>query len=215
MKKGLTEIIFILDRSGSMVDKRADTEGGFNSFIDEQKRVAGECRVSLYQFDDHYEPVYENRPVAEVPKLTLVPRGNTALLDAIGRTVVAVGTRLAKLAESERPEKVLIVTMTDGYENASQEFTFEKVKELVEHQQSKYNWAFVFMGADMDAIGVASQLGYTVANTMSYGGQRTQSSLRALSSTTTDYRAGNVGAQSLNVQDAYEAELEDEKKPVS
>ena len=130
-RSDLTHLYFLLDRSGSMQSIKTDTEGGFAAFIEEQRRAPGECRVTLAQFDNDYEVVYADRPLADVPPLDLQPRGSTALLDAMGRTISDAGTALAALRESERPGTVIVAIMTDGMENASHEWTHPAIKALV------------------------------------------------------------------------------------
>ncbi len=147
--KNLTEIVAILDRSGSMQNLRTDTIGGFNSFIAEQKKAEGKAVLTLVQFDDLYQIDYEGKDindVADLDETTYVPRGSTALLDAVGRTINAVGSRLAKLPEDQRPGQVIFLVITDGQENTSREFQAEKVKEMVKHQTDTYQWSFIFMG---------------------------------------------------------------------
>ena len=164
----LTHIAFLLDRSGSMQSIKDDTEGGFNAFIAEQRKEPGECRVTLAQFDNEYEEVYRDLPLAEVPALRLVPRGSTALLDSIGRLVTSTGERLAALPEDERPGIVIVGIMTDGHENASREWTHPAVKALIEQQTKTYGWQFLYLGADQDAIEVGSSIGVAAANSMTY-----------------------------------------------
>lgn len=164
----LTHIAFLLDRSGSMHSIKDDTEGGFNAFIAEQRQQGGECRVTLAQFDNEYEEVYRDLPLAEVPALRLVPRGSTALLDSIGRLVTSTGERLAALPEDERPGIVIVGIMTDGHENASREWTHPAVKALIEQQTQTYGWQFLYLGADQDAIEVGSSIGVAAANSMTY-----------------------------------------------
>lgn len=162
MKKDLVELVFILDRSGSMSNLTQDTIGGFNSMIERQKNEPGEARVTTVLFDDQYEILHDHVDIKEIKPLTdkeYYARGMTALLDAIGRTVNSVGKRLADTPEDERPEKVIVVITTDGFENASREFKKDDVKSMIEHQQSKYSWMFMFLGANMDAVEEASSLG--------------------------------------------------------
>lgn len=172
--KNLTEIIAILDRSGSMEPLRAETIGGYNNFIDEQKKGPGKAIVTLVQFDDQYQIDYEGVDVNDVKPLdegTYTPRGMTALLDAVGKTVVAVGERLAKLDEDKRPGQVIVLIITDGHENSSKEYAATKVKEMVKVQQDQYNWTFVFLGGgDIESqrdqgmsfgVGAANAYGYT------------------------------------------------------
>ncbi|RDU36003.1 VWA domain-containing protein [Neobacillus piezotolerans] len=161
MNKDLTEIIFLLDRSGSMAGLEQDTIGGFNSFLKRQTTLEGETVVSTVLFDDKYELVWEgiNAKSAVLTEKEYFVRGSTALLDAVGRAIVDVGCRLSKSEENRRPGKVIFVITTDGMENASREFTYEKVKELIRHQQEKYSWEFIFMGANIDAAQEAGNLG--------------------------------------------------------
>jgi uncharacterized protein YegL len=170
MNSNLTEIIFLLDRSGSMGGLERDTIGGFNALIDNQKKLEGKTLVTGVLFDDQYEVVW-NCADAEKVKLTAEEyyvRGCTALLDAIGKTILDVGYRLSKTNEGNRPGKVIFVITTDGFENASREFTYEKVKELIKHQQEKYNWEFIFLGANIDAEREAGNLGINCENAFSF-----------------------------------------------
>ena len=162
MKEKLTELVFILDRSGSMRDLTDDTIGGFNALIDSQKKEEGEAFVTTVLFDDKYEFLHDHVNIKDVKELTreqYYARGMTALLDAIGRTINTIGERLANTPEEERPSRVVIAITTDGFENASKEFTKKQVKEMIEHQQSKYSWVFMFLGANMDAVSEAESLG--------------------------------------------------------
>ena len=177
----LTHLYFLLDRSGSMQSIKADTEGGFAAFIAEQRKAAGECRVTLAQFDNEYELVYADRPLADVPALVLQPRGSTALLDAMGRTVTDAGNRLAAMPEGERPGTVIVAIMTDGMENASQEWTHPAVKALVEQQTAQYGWQFLYMGADQDAIEVGAGLGVAAANSVTYSRGKAREAMAASS----------------------------------
>jgi len=154
-----TDITLVLDRSGSMQSIKDDTVGGFDAFVAEQRSLPGRCAVSLVQLDNEYEEVYTGRPIAEVPGLSLVPRGPTAMLDAIGRAVNATGARPAAMPEDARPGTVIVGIMTDGLENASREFTYPMVKALIEQQERVHGWTFMYMGANQDAIEVGADLG--------------------------------------------------------
>lgn len=162
MKKNLTEMVFVLDRSGSMRHLTNDTIGGFNSMIENQKKEEGEAFVTTVLFDNQYELLHDHIDIREIQPITnneYYARGMTALLDAIGKTINSIGNRLSATPEDERPDKVIFVITTDGFENASVEFTKSAVKEMIEHQQSKYSWIFMFLGANMDAVGEAASLG--------------------------------------------------------
>ena len=162
--KDATEIIVVLDRSGSMSTIRGDMEGGFDQFISEQRNAPGECRVSLYQFDDKYDVVFEGRALADVPKCVIEPRAATALLDAVGKTINATGERLASKAESERPDKIVFLVITDGHENASREFKKADIKKLVERQSKDYNWQFCYIGADLGAFDEGASIAMAAAS---------------------------------------------------
>lgn len=171
MKQGLIELVFILDRSGSMASLTSDTIGGFNSMIEKQKQEPGEAYVTTVLFDSQYEIFHDHVPLADIPALTskeYYARGTTALLDAIGRTVNSIGARLNATPEDERPDKVVIVITTDGLENASKEFSRSAVKQMITHQQDKYSWTFVFLGANMDAVTEARSLGINANFSRSY-----------------------------------------------
>ena len=171
MKKDYTDIIVVLDRSGSMSMIREDTIGGFNTFLQEQKDVPGEATLTLAQFDDVYEVVHDNLVIGEVPELdtkTFVPRGMTALYDAVGKTINSVGERYEKMSEEERPEHVVFVILTDGDENASREFKNDSIKSLITEQTDKYNWNFVFLGANQDACLTAQGMGISRDASMTY-----------------------------------------------
>ncbi|MFJ5758486.1 VWA domain-containing protein [Neobacillus sp. NPDC093182] len=170
MNSNLTEIIFLLDRSGSMGGLESDTIGGFNAFIENQRKLEGKTLVTGVLFDDQYEVIW-NGVESEKVKLTAEEyyvRGCTALLDAVGKTILDVGYRLSKTNKEDRPAKVIFVITTDGLENASREFTYEKVKELIKHQQEKYSWEFIFLGANIDAEKEADSLGIEVSNAFSF-----------------------------------------------
>ena len=161
MKEGLTEIISLVDRSGSMQSILDDAIGGFNTFLRSQQDQPGEAKLSLILFDHEYQIVHQAVDIQQVEPLnqdTYVPRGSTALLDAVGKTIDAVGERLAATAESEKPSQVIVSILTDGYENASQTYSKPKVAEMIQHQTEKYNWAFEFQAANMDAFAAAKEL---------------------------------------------------------
>ncbi|MBT2663821.1 vWA domain-containing protein [Bacillus sp. ISL-45] len=170
MKNNLTEIIFLLDRSGSMAGLEGDTVGGFNAFVKKQTELEGETIMTTVLFDDQYEVLWNGIDAREA-KLTedeYYVRGMTALLDAVGKTILDVGYRLARTSEERRPGKVIFVITTDGMENASSEFTYGKVKELIRHQQEKYSWEFIFMGANIDVAKEADSLGINIENSFNF-----------------------------------------------
>ena len=171
MKKGLTELVFILDRSGSMSGLEADTIGGFNSLLDKQKKEPGEATVTTVLFDDKYELLHDRISLNGIEPITekdYFVRGSTALLDAIGRTIDKIGNVQRNTAEEERAENVMFVITTDGMENASLEYRLGKVKAMIEEQKEKNNWEFIFIGANIDAIETAGRFGIAPDHAVDY-----------------------------------------------
>jgi hypothetical protein len=201
----LTHLYFLLDRSGSMQSIKTDTEGGFDAFIAEQRKSAGDCRVTLAQFDSEYEQVYADRPLADVPALSLQPRGSTALLDAMGRLITDAGAALAALPEDQRPAGVVVAIMTDGMENASREWTHPAVKALVEQQTRDYDWQFLYMGADQDAIEVGTGLGVSADHSMTYGREHVQHAMASSAANVSAYRRARA-AGDQRAMPAFSAE---------
>jgi hypothetical protein len=188
----LTHLYFLLDRSGSMQSIVDDTVGGFDAFIAEQRKSGGECKVTLAQFDDAYEEVYADRPIADVPSLVLQPRGTTALLDSIGRLIGEAGQRLAVLPEDRRPGTVVVGIMTDGMENASREWSHPRVKALIEQQTRDYQWQFLYLGADQDAIEVGASIGVAPANSVTYGRGKVRQAMAATAANVSAYRSAKM-----------------------
>lgn len=162
MKKGLTELVFIMDRSGSMCNLVEDTIGGFNSLLAKQKKEEGEAIVSTVLFDDKVEVLHNRLDIREVEPITereYFVRGCTALLDAIGGAITHISDVHKHLPDDKKPEKTLFIITTDGMENSSRKFDYKKVKKLVEKRTEKHGWEFLFLGANMDAISVADSFG--------------------------------------------------------
>jgi len=171
MKKGLTELVFILDRSGSMSGLESDTIGGYNALLQKQKKESGEVIITTVLFDDKYELLHDRINLRGIELITdkeYFVRGSTALLDAVGKTINKIGNVQKHTAEDERAERVMFVITTDGMENASQEFSYEKVRQMTEHQKSKYGWEFIFLGANIDAISTAERLGINKDRAINY-----------------------------------------------
>lgn len=171
MNHHLTDITIVLDRSASMHVVREATVNGYNTFVREQAKLPGQALLSLVQFDDQYDTVYSGVECSQVKPLTeaaFIPRGNTALLDAIGRTIDTVGVRLDAMPEAQRPGKVVIVIHTDGMENASRRYTRSQVFEMITHQREVYGWDFVFLGANQDAIAAGAAIGVPAHSSLSY-----------------------------------------------
>jgi hypothetical protein len=163
-----TLIAALLDRSGSMETSKQATEDGWRELMNEQRQLRGQCQVTLAQFDTAYEVVYSATPVADVPEFIVEPRGRTALLDAIGKFTTQVGEQLSALLEDQRPGHVVCLIMTDGMENASEEWSWDAVKRLTTQQQDQWNWKFIFIGANMDAIKVGARMGFAAGYSITY-----------------------------------------------
>jgi uncharacterized protein YegL len=180
MKSNKTEIVFILDRSGSMVGLEADTIGGFNSLLLKQKAEPGEAVVTTVLFDDSYELLHDRidiRGVAPITDREYYVRGCTALLDAIGKTIRKIADAQSHTAEGARANKVLFVITTDGQENASHEYSFQKVRGLVETRQREFGWEFIFLGANIDAIATAAHFGIGADRAANYHADSTGTNL--------------------------------------
>ena len=170
MNNNLTELIFILDRSGSMQDLAAETINGFNSLVEKQKHT-GNAFLTTVLFDNDYELLHDHIDIRQVPTLTsneYYARGCTALLDAIGRTINSVGNRLSQTPEEARPGKVICTITTDGLENASSKYSLSEIKEMITHQRNVYKWEFVFLGANIDAIETAESIGISRKRAKTY-----------------------------------------------
>lgn len=171
MKKGLTEIVFILDRSGSMSGLESDTIGGFNGMLAKQKKEEGEALVSTVLFDDQCEVLHDRLDLSDVQPMTdkeYYVRGCTALLDAIGGAIHHIGNVHKYIREEDRPEHTLFIITTDGLENASRRYTYENVKAMIERQKSKYGWEFLFLGANIDAMKEAKRFGIEPERAVNY-----------------------------------------------
>lgn len=163
MKDNFVKIVFVIDESGSMGSSRNDVIGGFNAFIDDQKKEKeGDVNVSLYTFSSDVKTVFSNRNIAEVPNLTeesYHPGGSTSLNDAVGKAINETGNELAAMDEAERPSVVMMVIMTDGEENTSKEFKSSQIRDMIKHQTDKYNWKFIYLGTDITTTRMADDMG--------------------------------------------------------
>ena len=171
MKKGLTELVFILDKSGSMGGLERDTIGGYNSMLEKQKAVPGECLITTVLFDNDYKLLHDRidiRAVSPITEKEYSVGGSTALLDAIGMTIHKIDNAQRHTADDYRAEKVMFVIITDGEENSSREYSAEKVKAQIQRQKEKYGWEFIFLGANIDAVETAGRFGIAPDRAQNY-----------------------------------------------
>ena len=171
MKKGLTELVMIIDRSGSMSGLEADTIGGFNSMIEKQKKEEGEAYVSVVLCDDRSQVLYDRVDIQKVEPMNdkqYYVRGCTALLDAVGSAIHHIGNVHKYAREEDVPEKTIMIITTDGMENASRLYTYDKVKRMIERQKERYHWEFMFLGANIDAVKEAGRFGISASRAVRY-----------------------------------------------
>jgi len=211
MKKGLTELVFILDRSGSMSGLESDTIGGFNGMLEKQKKEPGEAIVTTVLFDDRYELLHDRinlRGIAPITEKEYYVRGSTALLDAVGRTINKIVNVQKHTSEDERAEHVMFVIITDGMENASREFSYEKVRQMIEHQKNKYGWEFIFLGANIDAVATAERFGISKDRAANYNadGEGTLLNYAVVSQTVSCFRTNK------KISENWKAPIEEDFK---
>ena len=212
MDSNYTDISIVLDRSGSMNCIRSATIENFNKFLTDQKNLPNKATITLIQFDDKYESNYEGMDLQNAYLLTnetYVPRGMTALLDAIGKTIISTGNRLKNMNEMDRPGKIVFVILTDGLENASTEFSVTRIKEMIEHQQNMYKWEFVFLGANQDAILTAKIYGINTNNAYTFDAtiEGSQIAVGSLSVNMINYRSGHVATMAFSEEDRKKQEM--------
>jgi len=216
MKKNYTHISFVLDRSGSMASTMDDTIGGFNKFLEDQQKEKGTCTLSMMQFDTEFESLYTFKKIKEVPKLneeTFKPRGMTALLDAIGKTIVETEEEIKRLDKKNQPEKVLFVILTDGQENSSKEYKKIRINEMIKDYGKKNKWQFIFLGANQNAIHEAGGLGIKMGNAMNFVQDTNgiKASYNSLSRSISNYRDENVDADMMSDMEAFSEEDREEQ----
>jgi uncharacterized protein YegL len=197
MKTNITELIFILDKSGSMSGLESDTIGGFNAMLKKQQQEQGEAIVTTVLFDDNYELLHDRINIKGIRPITeneYFVGGCTALLDAIGKTIHKIGNAHLHTIEEQRPDKVMFIITTDGMENASHEYTYEKIKSMVEGQKEKYGWEFIFLGANIDAISTAAKFGIGSDRAANYNadGEGTRLNYEAVSHVVSEIRASRA-----------------------
>lgn len=193
MKKNLTELVFILDKSGSMSGLEKDTIGGFNSMLDQQRKVDGECVITTVLFDNRYELLHDRIDIRAVQPITgkeYFVGGSTALLDAIGKTIQKIGTVQKNTTEDYRAEKVMFVIITDGEENASRCYSSMQIRQMIQQQKERYGWEFIFLGANIDAVETAGRFGIDADRAVDYvpDGEGTELNFRIMSQTVATFR---------------------------
>ena len=204
MKQNLTELVFILDRSGSMAGLEKDTIGGYNSMLEQQRKVDGECVITTVLFDNHDTLLHDRIDIRAVKPITgrdYFVGGSTALLDAIGKTIYKIATAQKNTAEDYRAEKVMFVIITDGEENASREYSARQVKELIQRQKERFHWEFIFLGANIDAVETAGRFGIDADRAVDYvpDANGTELNFRVMSKTVASFRScGAVPTASLD-----------------
>lgn len=193
MKKNLTELVFILDKSGSMSGLEKDTIGGYNSMLEQQQKVDGECVITTVLFDNHYELLHDRIDIRAIQPITekeFFVGGSTALLDAIGKTIHKIGTVQKNTTEDYRAEKVMFVIITDGEENASRHDSSMQIREMIQRQKERYGWEFIFLGANIDAVDTAGRFGIDADRAVDYvpDGEGTELNYRMMSETVATFR---------------------------
>ena len=209
MKTNISELVFILDKSGSMSGLESDTIGGYNAMLKKQQQQPGEATVTTVLFDDNYELLHDRinikgiRPITEKEYFV---GGCTALLDAIGKTIHKIGNAQKHTSEEQQADKVMFVITTDGMENASKEYNYERIKTLVEHQKEKYGWEFIFLGANIDAIAAAASFGISANRAANYNadGVGTKLNYEAVSDAVSELRA------SRPIADSWKAKIDED-----
>ncbi|MDR1623190.1 MAG: VWA domain-containing protein [Synergistaceae bacterium] len=218
MKTDLTELVFILDRSGSMGGLESDTIGGFNSMLDKQRLESGDCRLTTVLFDHEYEVLHDRIDLKAVSPMTeeeYFVRGSTALLDAVGKTIHKIDSVQERTAEEYRAEKVLFIITTDGMENASRKYTYEKIKSMVERRREKCGWEFIFLGADIDAVETGGRLGIARTRARKYrkDGEGVHKNYHALNEVVREFRGGALISEDWGAEiEEYDKEGGDDKK---
>jgi len=197
MNKNLTELVFILDRSGSMEGLERDTIGGYNAMLKKQKDSEGEANVTTVLFDDEFELLHDRIPLGGVALITeneYFVRGSTALLDAIGKTIQKIVNVQKNTAKEMRAGKVLFVITTDGMENASREYTYSRVSQMIAKEKERYGWEFIFLGANIDAVGEAARFGIDASRAARFvnDGEGIERNYAAMSAAICDFRSGQA-----------------------
>lgn len=209
MKDNLIHLCFVIDESGSMHGSESDVIGGFNNLIEEQRKVEdGECIVSVYRFASSVSKDFIGKPLNEVGELRYNPGGGTAMNDGIGTAIHEIGVWLSNMDESERPSKNMVIIMTDGEENMSYEYTLQQVKDMIKHQEEKYNWSFVYMGSDVSSLEDARALGISLSSISSK--DNILKNYSNINSYTKSFRCAKTSMDTTAALSMLQAELDDD-----
>jgi uncharacterized protein YegL len=211
MKTNITELVFILDKSGSMSGLESDTIGGYNAMLKKQQEEQGEAIVTTVLFDDEYELLHDRiniKGICPITEKDYFVGGCTALLDAIGKTIHKIGNAQKYTSQEQRADKVMFVITTDGMENASREYTYEKIKAMVERQKEKYGWEFIFLGANIDAISAAARFGIASDRAANYNAdsEGTRLNYEAVSHVVSELRANRI------ITDSWKEKIDEDFK---
>lgn len=203
MKTERTELVFVLDKSGSMAGLEKDTIGGFNAMLNKQKEIKGECTITTILFDNRYEILHDRIPMKGIQAMTdreYQVGGSTALLDAIGRTIHKIVNVYRHTAKEYQGDKVMFVIITDGEENASREYSYEKVRGMIEHQKNQYGWEFLFLGANIDAVQTARDFGIAPDRAQNFHADKDGMAVnfKVMSEVVTNYRSEGVVTKDWN-----------------
>lgn len=206
-----THYVLVVDRSGSMRELRGEAQNGIRTYLKEQSALPGKTTLSLYEFDDQHTTVHDFAPLDAAAAYELLPRGWTALLDALGHAITEVGQRLAAMPEADRPGKVIVVTTTDGLENFSREYTLQQVRDLISQQHRVWKWEFIYLGANQDAFQVAGDMGMATTSSMSYAATPVgmASAYKGASAASTRYVSGQSASTAFTDAEREAAEDKD------
>ncbi len=216
MKKNLTELVFILDRSGSMCGLESDTIGGFNSMLEQHKTLDGACNITTVLFDNNYELLHDRIDIRAIKPITskeYYVAGSTALLDAIGKTINKIGNVQKNTADEYRAAKVMFVIITDGAENSSREYSSKQIKSMIERQKKRYGWEFIFLGANIDAVETAASFGIGANRAVDYLAdlEGTRNCYGALNMATSAFRCGSIEVADILMEESLNTIREDTK----
>lgn len=198
MDNNYTDIVMVIDRSGSMESIKSKAQSGINAFIEDQSAKSGKCTLTLVQFDSAIDTVYSGVPIQDIKGYTLEPRGSTALFDAVGSAIDNTGKRLSEMNENDRPGLVLFLIVSDGLENASTRYNKSKIREMVEHQQSVYKWHFTYLGTNQDAFKEANSIGLSLEGVANFSASNIKGAYKSTSDKILRMRTANASGHAVS-----------------